>query len=249
MAAVNFSIEHRGFMPPARGLRDINGALLSNSEPATVGDSGRVKYSYYTAGTNTHLLPLPGALASYMGYKKISTYGPSEYPKLRTDLNDFNGVGKYFRCPSADPARPNGLTNWINTRAGAPPRVPSDFAFNEGLRGFGYGIRLEGSIKRIRGGADVMLLADGDARDEGNLRWICFFPLVPGPVTLGDALLHKYNPEGTKAGISSSFDKYRHGGMMNVLFADGHVSTVMIGESKTDITKPSGDLKKIYLIK
>jgi prepilin-type processing-associated H-X9-DG protein/prepilin-type N-terminal cleavage/methylation domain-containing protein len=250
MAAVNFSIEHRGYMPPAGNLLDDTpaGNLLVNSEPATLGDANRLKYSYYTAGTNTHLLPLPGALAPYMGYKKLSTYGTTEYAKLKADLGNEDGVARYYRCPSV-PQRLLTNAAWIRTSAGAGPTVPSDFAFNEGLLGFGLGVRLKGSIKHVRGPSDVMLLSDGQPRSINTFKWICVYPVVAGPVTLADALLATNNPDGTKGGHPAAFDKNRHGGMMNVLFADGHASMVQIGISKNDISQPSGDLKKIYLIK
>jgi prepilin-type N-terminal cleavage/methylation domain-containing protein/prepilin-type processing-associated H-X9-DG protein len=250
-AAVMFANEHRGFLPPAGSLRDdtSTAAALPNSEPGTVGDANRQKYSYYTAGSNTHIMPFPGALAPYMGYKKISTFGTADYAKLKAELNDPKGIAKYWRCASVPADRTVTLASWVTSGAGTPPGTLSDYAFNEGLLGFGYGFRMKADTKRVKGSSDLVLLADGRIRTEFSGAWASYYPLVGGRVTLGDALLYQKNPEGTKAGTPSVFDKGRHRGQMNVLCVDGHVTVVDISQSKNTPDVPSEELNRLFLIK
>ena len=93
----------------------------------------------------------------------------------------------------------------------------------------------------------MLLLADAQGRvDSTGLFWLSFVNKEgsTAPVTLADCLRNN-----AKGGFKSSFDKTRHRGLMNVLFADGHVTTVMIGKNKDDISAPSGDLERIWIVK
>ena len=240
-AAVMFANEHQGFLQPAGSLRNEAGnALLPNGRPETLGDPSSRRYAYYNAGVNIHPLPFPAALAPYMGIKRIRT---DSFANIRDDLRDPKGVSKYFRCPSVpEESRPSPGV-WVTTGAGTPPSCQTDFAFNEGLLGFGYGFRKQGNVRSVRGAAEVVLLIDGKDRTEFSKNWQVVYPLVEGPTTLADALMWNTNRAGTKAGTPSVFDTMRHRGLMNALCLDGHVETVPISK----IGKPSGELSRLFL--
>lgn len=239
--------DHRGFMP-------ICGRVYTTPTPDGLSDSSQQHYEYFTdLGGAVHPMPLPAALAKYMGQD------------VRTDtwinmIRDCNSglVGKAFLCPAdQDHGHPAALIESIApvTWSHKPPQPLNitSFAFNEAALGYaepGVGppighSRARGNTAQMPHSAMLMLLTDAKPRggDASQTPYQLYYEndnnctladvynsdsgdgYVQGPGTLP--------PYSTKQGLScgsgSLFDKMRHpGGRMNVGFADGHVENVLI---------------------
>ena len=247
-AMIMFANEHQGYAPLAGALWDnkpwASAAYLPNSRPETLNDPQRRKYAYYNAGSDVHALPLPGALAKYLGNNR---FRDDTFTNVQADLADPNGVTKFFRCNSVQAEYRGSGGRWMVTGVGVSPPCQTDYAFNETLLGIGYGFRKAAALKKVRQAAEVFVLADGKERNEGGW-WQNFYSLVPGRVTLADALWDVNHPTGIRrGGVWGSFDMQRHRGMMNVLCADGHVESVTILKHPKNLKVPSGDLEKILV--
>lgn len=257
--------EHRGYMPLAGSMVFQTVVGSADRIPISVVDSERKRYTYATElryGPSFHLVPLPGALAQYLGYKHLNF---SDAVDLDQQLNDpEKGVWKLFMCPSTDsfdkprrfaaPSSDNtpvgqGMMNvFTDAYSGAmwAWSTNSDFALNEGVFGFHAdnryaSRRLAGKLSRIAKPSETMLLSDASLGTTPAVYfsiepWIIFRPSynTTGPVTLADALQNNFSVYS-----GAGFDKIRHRGKMNVGYADGHVSL-------SNITM--ADLKKVYLL-
>ena len=245
-AMVMFANEHQGYFPLAGSLYNRAGtAQLPNSRPQTLNDPSRRKYAYYYPGSDVHAMPLPGAIAKYLGVKKMRD---DTFANVRDDLADPNGVSKYFRCQSVPLDKRNTGGRWMSTAVGVSPPCQTDYGFNETLLGVGYGFRREGAIKKVRNPSAIVVLADARERTDLGGWWQSFYSLVPGRASLADAAWHVRNPKGvTVAGTTGTFDPYRHRNRMNVLCADNHVETVRIFRTSGRANEPTGDLEKLLL--
>jgi prepilin-type processing-associated H-X9-DG protein/prepilin-type N-terminal cleavage/methylation domain-containing protein len=257
-ATIMHAQEHRGFTPLAGRLVAIpyvGGAYDADAQARALQDTGRIRYSYAPispgTGNLSHvfvILPLPGALAPYMGIKGLPD---DDWQKYDQALNDM----KYWRrwmCPGTDSFQaakrfsdPNDATPvgqgtmmiMVDNRDNelAAWSSNSDYAMNEGVFGFHFdqkysSRRLRGHLAKVRRSNEVVLFSDAKLRATSAASfmpdpWIVWTPalLGTGPATLADAL-----DNNGRAIDSFSFDRVRHNGRMNIAFADGHVAAFRI---------------------
>jgi prepilin-type processing-associated H-X9-DG protein/prepilin-type N-terminal cleavage/methylation domain-containing protein len=255
--------EHRGFLPLA-GELVVPNFSFSNPDAlaAMLNDPLRRRYTYATCpprGSIYVIVPLPGALAPYMGYKNLPY---DDWDKFDQALNDM-GVRRRFMCPGSDgfsrplegvdATTPIGqgvmMSVLIDGRLDIAWSSNSDYAFNEGLFGFHYNPRygtrrFNGNLAKLHHADQLVLFSDAQASLTPaytslrgfNYGWICWRPALEstGPVSLADAFL--MNGRATGADM---FDKSRHRLRINVAFADGHVKTIGINEP---------DLRQAFLL-
>ena len=205
------------------------------------------------------VVPLPAALASYLGVKNLPF---DDWDALDKALNAKEGVWKNFMCPdtdSFDKAKynddpndntPQGQGTMMACAVGPIPlsawATNTDYGLNEGVLGFNYDSRydhnrLRGNLAKVHRASEVALFTDAIPRASRALPfmpigWVCWVPSIDGtgPATLGDAFAGTGRAEGIE-----NFDLNRHGRRMNVAFIDGHVKTVPIRQQNLD---------KVYLI-
>jgi prepilin-type processing-associated H-X9-DG protein/prepilin-type N-terminal cleavage/methylation domain-containing protein len=268
-ATVMHAQEHKGFTPLAGRLVAIpaaNGAYDADAQARALQDSLRVRYSYAPVSPGTGyisrvfvILPLPGALAPYMGIKGLPDNDWKDYDQALNDMkywrrwmcpstesfqaakrtsdpNDFTPVGQGTMMIMVD-NRNSELAAWSSN---------SDYALNEGVFGFHYDAqystrRLRGHLVKVRRPNEVALYTDGKLRATPAASfmpdpWLVWTPSLnsTGPVALSDAL-----DNNGKAIDKVSFDLIRHKGRINVAFADGHVAAHRI---------TSLDLRNVYLL-
>jgi prepilin-type processing-associated H-X9-DG protein/prepilin-type N-terminal cleavage/methylation domain-containing protein len=263
MAALMHAQDHRGYLPLAGELvatPNYSAGGERYSDPLR--DSARRKYTYAgcpNLGNFYVPVPLPGALAPYMGLSDLPYEDWHQFDQI---LNRTEFV-KRFACPASDAMwrerKYEDANNLTLARQGtmmalaSPLTGPvlawssnSDYAFNEGVFGYHenpiYGSRrLGGNIIKLRGLDRLVLFSDAKIRDTLAYPWmkdpwICWTPALSskGAVTLADALSNN-----GKAVDRSMFDLNRHKGRMNVGFADGHVDLKRI---------TAGDLRNAYLL-
>ena len=258
--------ERKGWLPLA-------GSIVASPEAASVqwglprglGDSEQKKYAYAFSPSwgfgKMSIVPLPGAIAPYLGIQKDLSY--NDWDKLDKELNDQRGIWKMFQCPATNSfdkfkanSNPGDNTpegqgvlfsvSYGTGQAAAAWSTNTDYAPNEGVLGYHYdpkyrGRYLGGNLSRIHDITRVVLFTDAKLRAQASFSWfpdpwIVWSPrtVFVGPVTLADALLNN-----GKAIDQSSFDQKRHDKRMNIAFVDGHVATYRI---------TSGDLERVYLL-
>ncbi|HEX8916347.1 MAG TPA: prepilin-type N-terminal cleavage/methylation domain-containing protein [Humisphaera sp.] len=250
-----------GFMPlvgrvtmaPGTSPADFPGALL---------DPGRRHYQYARVGGGIDVNPVPftAALAPYMGMTHLRA---DDWNYLDRQLNDKDGPWRLFTCPETDTLEKGLTSNQAETGLASIEGMMmvcsvgsgtvtawatySDYGANEGVFGFHYDPkcarnRLAGNVAAIRGASEVVLFTDavprptpGDALMARG--WLTWTPTLDGtgPATLGDALANT-----GRASAPENFDKVRHRGRINAVFADGHAETL-------PITK--GALDRVYLVR
>lgn len=216
-ASLMHAIEHRQHFPIAGHLWDPGGATASG-----VGDSQQANYVYFTDGADLRCMPIPAALAGYLG----QTIRTDSAANLSADLST-GIVRSIFTCPSDDPGRPGST---IQDSGWAGPTIWSSYVFNEAALGWaddGQGgvtghARARGALTRIGDPAITFFLADGLPRIEFGPDLLLDIYDHNTDVSLADA--YAWNGAGTP----SMFDLLRHRGRMNVLFMDGHAAGVWI---------------------
>ena len=232
-------------LPPA----DVGSLAASLNDPLR----RRYRYAPLPGGSATEMiLPLPAAIAPYLG---VAATGDDalRWPGVDPAVVSGTGaVGQLFACPgassdassTADTDDAVGLTRAVASLLavkrgafGEPTLITwgmgSDYALNEGVFGFHWNPvyksrRLAGSVSAIGRLREVALFTDARPRATaslGNLPtgWIGWSPdytLTAGSVALSGALR-----PGEAARDESMFDRGRHGGRINVAFADGHVTS------------------------
>lgn len=255
-----------GYMPLAGEIVIPNGVAV----PAGLNDPQRRRYMYAKApgvGGGEMPVPLPAALAPYMGYKNLSF---NNWDTLDQELNTKTGVWKMFMCPSTgsyDNRRRFTNTNdttpvsqgtmmaikryHYTQKAIAAWSTNTDYGINEGALGYHWSPifqvrRYGGQVTKFKNAAELVLFAEAKRRPKRAYQfmedgWICWTPdysigesAGTGPVTLGDVLAG--NGKGDDA---SMFDRTRHKGKMNVVYADGHVELKRIEK---------GDLSRSFLL-
>ena len=244
-AAQLSAVERRGYIQLSGKIWDGTGACV----PESIGDSSRTRYAYYKdSGNLFRLMPLPGALARYMG----QTIRDTSRINVEADLEQDGAARRTFHCPAVDEDErsvfdldSNG--SWIG------PRCYTSYVFNEGVLGFadaGSGgvsghNRARGNLVKVRNSAEVMFLADGKKRSNNLLGGIKMVSdLAP------DATLYS-TYTGNGSDDASIFDYNRHDGKMNVGFFDGHAETISLPKKPyAGGANPSGagDLKRVHLV-
>jgi prepilin-type processing-associated H-X9-DG protein len=251
VACLNHAQEHRGFVPLAGHI--TAGAEGKIDLPAGLNDAGRHRYDYCKAPTgipvSTVVVPLPIALAPYLGFRKISGGAFAEVDAIGNDL--AGSPYRHFLCPAADhtAATKRGLfvslgVEGINTNF---PfwgwSIPSDYGYNESVFGFYinneiYRNRYRGHLARMRRQSEMMLMADAAEPSRAypflashlDLSWRG--GTYEGAITLGSALL-PFEPDKASA-YGPHFDAQRHRGRVNIAFVDGHVGTYLIRKAELD---------------
>jgi prepilin-type processing-associated H-X9-DG protein len=248
--------EHAGYLPLAGRL--VADPLYAGSFlPAGLNDGLRTRYNYAAypnAVLKAALVPLPAGLAPYLG---VTNLPDKDVNALDQALNSPDGVWRFFICPDTsgtDKAKYNSDPNDNNfagqgtmmTIASGPVEssawsTNSDYGLNEGVFGFNYDLqyghnRRAGHLSRLGRSSEVILFGDAIPRKAPALSympigWICWTPSLngSGPATLGDAFAGNGRAEAP-----DNFDLNRHSGRMNVGFADGHVSTVVLKKVELD---------------
>jgi prepilin-type processing-associated H-X9-DG protein len=140
---------------------------------------------------------------------------------LQADLQNPARM-QIWRCPAQKEVQICRL--WEDFLYFAPPDGITSYAYNEnvlGYRALPEKDRLFGYWLKVVRPSEVMLFADGNRRTEWDARHITLYGGLPDQ-TLRDCWLF------ADAGTPSVFPLERHGGLMNVVFVDGHAATVRI---------------------
>jgi prepilin-type processing-associated H-X9-DG protein/prepilin-type N-terminal cleavage/methylation domain-containing protein len=257
--------DSKGYFPLAGEI-----VLPMNASSGTyaqgLNDSNRTRYTYATApgATGDIPVPLPGAIAPYLGYQKNLSY--NNWDKLDKELDDRNGVWRIFTCPATD----SYDKHMRATSSGTSPEgqgtmmaikilhfydkailawsTNTDYAINEGVFGFNCEpafkhTRLAGHVGEVHNPSRTMLFTDAVPAAGGAYNfmpdpWITWkpWPQIGQSITMSEL----FAPANSrKAQEDTMFDKRRHKGRMNVVFADGHVETKMINAQ---------DLNDVYFL-
>ena len=203
--------EHRNHVPTAGLIHPPYDA-----SPAGLRDTSKIKYMYYNEGGQERPLPMPAALATYIG-QKIRTDNATV---MKADM-DTGAIRELFTCPTQD--RESMLEGQMLTDfSWAGPLFASSYIFNEEPLGFLDLLptyqRGRGNLNRMKMTSDTMMLGDGKVRG-GLGGWLVIFALKNN-TTLEDAW------QGNQAGDRSNFDLARHQNRMNIVFMDGHAETI-----------------------
>ncbi|HRK29651.1 MAG TPA: prepilin-type N-terminal cleavage/methylation domain-containing protein [Tepidisphaeraceae bacterium] len=238
----------------SKGYLPLAGELIippSGTLPAGLNDTLQTRFTYATATpvatTGKMVVPLPAAIASYLGYKNLPF---DNWDVLDQALNEKTRIWQLFMCPSTESYNyqvmqsnnsPVNQGTMMSVQRGSPGYMlaawstNSDYSLNEGVFGYSYDTehkprRYGGSLARVKSPAEVVLFADANRRQDSAYfwmpdGWLTFTPSYSanGRATLGDALANN-----GKVLDSTMFDLRRHRKKMNVVFADGHVELVAI---------------------
>jgi prepilin-type processing-associated H-X9-DG protein len=218
-AGLMFASDHHGFMQFAG---KANGA--PSAAPADIGDPQEIHYAFYDDTAGRRPVPLPAALAPYMG-SKIRTDSAAD---IETDFESPNCLARrVFTCPAQIGMTP-GQT--VSDEAGwYAPKLSISYAYNEGVLGFENNSdhRLRGQFSKAVPSSEVFFMTDAVPRSEENSsEYIAWFPSDSGRATLGD--IYSNSDGGTTEVMDTQFDHLRHHGKMNVVYFDGHVDTLEI---------------------
>lgn len=228
--------DHKGYMPLAGNIApNADGAGLS--DPATLGDPGKQRYTYYdNGGGEIRVTALPAAMARYIASGRVRD---DSWQNVNADIQTEGPLQDAFLCPVDDQTRGRtyGAPRWINNYG-----VAGRGTFLNGWSSYGVNAeifawtdngwggttghsRLRGKLSATPQPAETMLMCDTNAAIEV---WVL------GPqLSLGDVYL------GTGGTVGSNvFDLVRHQGAINILYADFHVEGLPI--LSTRATKASG---------
>jgi prepilin-type processing-associated H-X9-DG protein len=216
IAALNCAHEHSGYFPVA-GLTNNVDVFLT---PDVLKDTDRKRYTYYE-DNGPKPVPLPAALAPYMGYK----IRLDSRDNLQADLDNPLGVRKIFSCPSQSDFTPGiiiggGVPRWLG------PSFLGSYAYNEGFLDCEAEPtrRLRGQISKVKRSSETVFLGDALPRiTETDMPFIAWFPAAEGTISLADCF-----SEENGSGLRSEFDLLRHQKRMNIVFCDGHCETIVI---------------------
>jgi prepilin-type N-terminal cleavage/methylation domain-containing protein len=213
MASIMHAQEHRGYMPLAGELVATPAwEYGTNRFAAGLGDPTRRRYSYAGVPERSGMyviLPLPGALAPYMGYKKLAT---DTWGEMDRSMNEQE-FWRRFMCPATESYAAAKAMNDPNdnTPVGQGMMVivtygeggsqdlfwstNSDYAINEGVFGFHNNSRydrrrMRGNSARLRHSDQLVLFTDGKASSKpaGDYKfngrsldgWITWRPVLDG---------------------------------------------------------------------
>lgn len=221
--------EHRGYYPLAGEI--FENPLTGHPNDATpleLGDSSRVRYSYFD--TPTRVAPMPIALAPYLGQSNLRT----DTATNAADDYTRGSTLRIFTCPSnVDQIQEGTLQNSLfimaHLNGWTGPLLQTSYAFNESVLGWGSSsARVRGNMARLIDPADKILLGDASPRG-ANGGWIVY-----NDNSTQDRLIDLYNR--TIDNDNLLFDKVRHFGNMNILFCDGHGETMRIPDGLDKVT-------------
>jgi len=251
--------EHHQYMPLAGqqspAVASAPGNTLDDT-PAGCDDPTMVKYDYLLDGAVHRPMPLPAALAPYLGSQAMPVTNST------TAIEAAIGVGPLqdiFTCPSDEilPLHNGGhLADWIrcvptsgggSSVTGYSSYIPNSEVFGicpgfAGNPGYIVGHSRAGGFIPSMGGdpTNIFLLCDGITGQVFQV-YAC-----DTPATLADA----YN--GVSASGPTVFDLPRHRGKVNVLMLDGHVQNVTMlntgGTTTGTGIVASGDMASIYVV-
>jgi len=214
--------DHQGYLPVAGWHWAPRGGVCN---PHGLSDDNERRYTYYTDNGVRRPAPFTVAIAVSLGTKVRldSRQG------LEQDMQG-DAVRKNFRCPSQEEVR-NGFTQ----REDAPgnwtaPEDASSYVFNEAILGLRERETWRdpmplGKLSLVRQPASVLLAMDGCPRDRGKDRWLVF-PDVGPEDTIADFMEIVHRPASVWG--CEILDYRRHDYRANVLFADGHIATVLL---------------------
>ena len=225
---VMHSLDHKGYFPMAGHIYPA--ATTATPEmidsPVNCGDAAMQKFDYYCdsgTGTDREVAPMPEALASYLSVTPVS-YG---WSNVMTQMVQPGPMRDAFMCPADEYSieRPPvetavGDPVWIQN-LGTAMYAWTSYGFNEEF--FGWypkaWIPLHGRIAACPYPTETMLMMD----------------ILDGP---GNAHIYSNIPNSSLADVyngtdfvgnysegSGAFDLVRHHGLVNILYADGHVES------------------------
>lgn len=246
--------EHKGHLPLAGVIGPSELGIFA--KPVPLRDAARQKYMYYSYGRNDHRpVPLPAALAHYMGVKYHGSVPNDLVPIQNFILSD--AVMSRVSCPgqAPDTIAQHVTVRDANWSAFAYARM--GYVFNDALLSryaYPWGEGPAGQLSRVRQPDQVFLFADGVARaGPGVIR--TFKTSHPG---YGISMI--YGPEDTMltfAAVSfyqsrglDSFDPPRHRNRVNAVFVDGHCETLMLPRPDRPVDHENpGDLQQVWVSK
>jgi len=231
-AALMHANDHQGFMPAAGEFTQH--ALGIDNTPLGLGDPQMKRYLYLVESGTPRLLPLPLALATYMGHRP-------RFADLAGiwQIAERGDVRQLFQCPSQDPATILAADTVIDGGIGETMPVYMSYAFNAAFLGrtrHSYGMAPAGQLSRVHRPAEVFLFADANAVDALGGPSYGVFDQYTAEETLADQLAWR------QAGL----DFARHRGRINVLFLDGHAANFCCHPSRIRAaSSPTTMIKKI----
>ena len=222
MAAQLHAHDHDGYMPAAGFHWDLPGGVLN---PKGLGDDSARRYTYFMDDGIRRPVPVTAALAIQLGQNvRLDSRG-----NLEADLQEY-AVRRHFKCPSQEREQAAITQRGGNWDA---PREWSSYIFNEAFLGKreakAHPDPPMGKVTKVARPSEVMLAMDGRPRDP--LRHYYFLVPDNGPEwTLLDFQRAAMDPNDTILG-KEGMDFLRHRWRMNVLFIDGHVTSVPMTDS------------------
>lgn len=231
--------------------------------PAMLNDPYKKRYTYAKSPsiwTQEMIVPLPAAIAPYMGWKNLP-YG--NWTQLDQALNDKTNIWRMFMCPATESYRygksPNNTTlsdttpvqqgtmlavrrPRYNTRAIVAWSTNTDYALNEAVFGFNHDtrnyrdVRFGGNMAKIKNASEVVLFTDANRVPVGAFNWMLDGWITWKPdwvIGFGRQTLgDAFAPGEPPVKDKRMFDRLRHKDKMNIAFADGHVSLFRIEEKE-----------------
>ncbi len=227
---------HDGYLPLAGNIQLHEAVNPLHDLPALLLDANRSRYEYsrlvgapfptftvlapFQVGVYRHLAPED--LDTTDGWREGRRFSTSKHAEL-------------FTCPSSglqpeDWSRP-AESLWIGDHGFVnQDPLPLEYGLNAGLMGFHHDSRyaerrLRGQLVRAKDASRIVLLADADPTrpTASTLTWSPRLDM-DGVYTLADVM----KDLATAASDQASFDASRHGGYINVVFADGHTQTLSL---------------------
>ncbi len=228
MGALSRAATNGGYLPLSGWVTLPPNASSFDSLPALLNDPKHIRYAYGPPSSffpgGTAPLPPHAAIGEHL---ELLSSGLFEVPVNPEPV-------ELFSCPDAD--TPTTILEMIGLRSGESDYIhqlglPTDYAWNSGLTGFHHDraynhARRRGALSQMADSSRMVLFGDTDSfkSDAGLLHWAPSLALrADESVTLADAF-----DRSAKMEESAYFASMRHGGVMNVAFADGHVTAMSI---------------------
>jgi len=230
-AGMLHATDHKGYWQCAglewvRSRYGASGAMT----PSGLNDPSMQKYTYITHGGVARPAPMSVALALSLKVKV-----PISNEMTMANYMLTSGFRRMFQCPSQD----NVLIGY--TQRGedgyAQPDLPGQspaggeymsYIFNEeflGVREADKGSVPMGNTNQVKRPAEVFLFADGLPRGGQGGDWYTV-PATGAPDYRHTTMFWYWQNHGRPSTDYKSFDYKRHRGKINIVFVDGHATTV-----------------------